>query len=152
MMKEKNVSKSLKKKLTKEWSRIKMDLEFWKAFVNDNYYEFSALKDKAKIALLLPDTDKMIILEKSEDKMLIHTGHADEFDFPFAQIALRFSEKSVDKLNENISFNTFKNLTKNDEIGILSFVDENELKYYKFDIFLKNFGYELNSSCSCGCC
>ena len=25
-----------------------MDLEIWKSFVNDNYYEFSALKDKAK--------------------------------------------------------------------------------------------------------
>ena len=137
---------------SKEWSRIKMDLEIWKSFVNDNYYEFSALKDKAKIALLLPDTDKMIILEKSEDKMLIHSGHADEFDFPFAQIALRFSEESVDKLNENWSFNTLKNLTKKDEIRILSFVNENELRYYKFNIFLKKFGYEINSSCSCGCC
>lgn len=127
-------------------------MEFWKSFVKDNYDEFSELKNKAKIALLLPDTNKMIILEKSEDTILIHTGHTDEFDFPFAQIALRFSKESVEKLNENISFNNLRDLTKKDEIGILSFVNENELKYYKFDIFLKKFGYQLNSSSSCRCC
>ena len=33
----------------------------WETWANDNYSEFESLKDGAKIAIMLPNTDNLII-------------------------------------------------------------------------------------------
>ena len=129
-----------------------MDLTLWNDITKNDYSEFTSLKNGAKIALLLPNTDNLIVLEKIDGRVLIHSDHREEFDFPFAQIAFKFSEYAFDKLNETKSFSTLLFLAKKEEIGIMSFVNENELTRYNFNKFLKKFGYEIGSNCSCGCC
>ena len=39
----------------------------WETWANDNYEEFQSLKDGAKIAMLLPNTDNLIVLEKGSE-------------------------------------------------------------------------------------
>ena len=114
------------------------DNEIWQKWANNNYEEFKSLKNGAKIAMLLPDTDNLIVMNN--------------FDFPFAQIAFKFQDNTVDKVLNDSTFKTFKNLTLADEIGILSFVDEGILNRFNYRYFLKKFGFEIGSGCSCGCC
>ena len=58
---------------------------------------------------------------------------------------------SVD-LHLDKTLKTFQRLTSNDEIGILSFVKEDKLIEYDYSMFLRKFGFEINTGCSCGCC
>ena len=101
--------------------------------------------------MLLPDTDNIILLTKS-DKIFVKIDNRNNFNFPFAQIAFKFSDDAADKVLKDSTFKTFRNLTMADEIGILSFVDEITLKRFDYRYFLKKFGFEINSGCSCGCC
>lgn len=127
------------------------DNEIWQKWANKNYYEFKSLKDGAKMAMLLPDTDNLIVLTK-DDEITVKIYDRNNFDFPFAQIAFKFKENTVDKVLDDSTFETFKNLTIDDQIGILSFVDEDTLNRFDYRDFLKKFGFEIVSGCSCGCC
>ena len=123
----------------------------WETWANDNYEEFRSLKDGAKIAILLPNTDNLIILEKgSEISVKIDDRYS--FEFPFAEIGFRFDEGAVDKVLNDKTLKTFQRLTSNDEIGIMSFVKEDTLLEYDYTMFLRKFGFELKCNCSCGCC
>ena len=123
----------------------------WETWANDNYEEFQSLKDGAKIAILLPNTDNLIILEKgSEISVKIDDRYS--FEFPFAEIGFRFDEGAVDKVLNDKTLKTFQRLTSNDEIGIMSFVKEDKLLEYDYTMFLRKFGFELKCNCSCWCC
>lgn len=127
------------------------DNEIWQKWANNNYEEFKSLKNGAKIAMLLPDTDNLIVINKG-DEITVRIDDRNNFDFPFAQIAFKFQDNTVDKVLNDSTFKTFKNLTLADEIGILSFVDEGILNRFNYRYFLKKFGFEIGSGCSCGCC
>lgn len=123
----------------------------WETWANDNYSEFESLKDGAKIAIMLPNTDNLIILEKgSEISVKIDDRYS--FEFPFAEIGFNFNEDAVEKVLSDKTLKTFQRLTSNDEIGILSFVKEDKLIEYDYSMFLRKFGFEINTGCSCGCC
>lgn len=123
----------------------------WETWANDNYEEFQSLKDGAKIAMLLPNTDNLIVLEKgSEISVKIDDRYS--FEFPFAEIGFKFSEDTVDKVLNDKTLKTFQRLTSNDEIGIMSFVKEDKLLEYDYTNFLRKFGFDLKCNCSCGCC
>ncbi len=125
--------------------------EIWKKWANKNYDEFKSLKDGARMAMLLPNTDNLIVLTKGEE-ITVKIDDRNNFDFPFAQIAFKFGENTVEDVLRDSTFSTFKNLTLDDEIGILSFVDEATLNRFDYRYFLKKFGFEIGSGCSCGCC
>lgn len=127
------------------------DNEIWQKWANNNYGEFKSLKDGAKMAMLLPDTDNLIVLTKG-DEITVRIDDRNNFDFPFEQIAFKFQNNTIDKVLGDSTFKTFKNFTLNDKIGILSFVDEVTLNRFDYKQFLKQFGFEIGSSCSCGCC
>ena len=123
----------------------------WETWANDNYSEFESLKDGARIAIMLPNTDNLIILEKgSEISVKIDDRYS--FEFPFAEIGFNFNEDAVEKVLSDKTLKTFQRLTSNDEIGILSFVKEDKLIEYDYSMFLRKFGFEINTGCSCGCC
>ncbi|WP_286008958.1 hypothetical protein [Methanobrevibacter woesei] len=92
------------------------DNEIWQKWANNNYNEFKSLKDGAKMAMLLPDTDNLIVFTKG-NKITVKIDNRANFDFPFAQIAFKFSDNTVDKVLDDSTFKTFKNLVMNDEIG-----------------------------------
>lgn len=123
----------------------------WKTWANDNYSEFESLKDGAKIAIMLPNTDNLIILEK-ESEISVKIDDRYSFEFPFAEIGFNFNEGAVEKVLSDKTLKTFQRLTSNDEIGILSFVREDKLLEYDYSMFLRKFGFEINTGCSCGCC
>ena len=127
------------------------DNEIWQKWANNNYEEFKSLKNGAKMAMLLPDTDNLIVINKG-DEITVRIDGRNNFDFPLAQIAFKFQDNTVDKVLNDSTFKTFKNLTLADEIGILSFVDEGILNRFNYRYFLKKFGFEIGSGCSCGCC
>ena len=101
--------------------------------------------------MLLPDTDNLIVLTKG-DEITVRIDDRNNFDFPFAQIAFKFQDNTVDKVLNDSTFKTFRNLAIADDIGILSFVDEGTLNRFDYRNFLKKFGFEIGSGCSCGCC
>ncbi len=125
--------------------------ELWAKWANNNYQEFESLKDGSKIAMLLPNTDNLIILEKGND-ISVTIDDKNSFEFPFAEIAFKFDEKTIDMVLNDSTFETFKKLSKNDEVGVLAFVSADILNKYKYISFLKSFGLEINTGCSCGCC
>lgn len=127
------------------------DKAFWEKWANENYDEFTSLKDGAKIAMLVPNTENLIVLEK-ESKISVRIDDRNLFDFPFAEIAFKFSEENIDEVLNDSTLDTLKNLTKKDEIGILAFVNHEVLNKYQYNDFLKKFGFEISSGCSCGCC
>lgn len=127
------------------------DYKVWENWANNNYDEFKSLKDGAKIAMLLPDTDNLIVLKKG-DTISVDIDDRNTFEFPFAQIAFKFGENTIESVLNDSTFKTFKNLTLADDIGILSFVDEATLNRFDYRNFLKKFGFEIGSGCSCGCC
>lgn len=127
------------------------DNEVWEKWANDNYGEFKSLKNGAKMAMLLPDTDNIIVLRKC-DRITVEINDRNNFEFPFAQIAFKFSGNSVDDVLGDSTFKIFKKFTSDDKIGILSFVDEATLNRFDYKNFLKKFGFEIGSGCSCGCC
>ena len=123
----------------------------WETWANDNYSEFESLKDGAKIAIMLPNTDNLIILEK-ESEISVKIDDRYSFEFPFAEIGFNFNEGAAEKVLGDKTLKTFQRLTSNDEIGILSFVKEDKLIEYDYSMFLRKFGFEINTGCSCGCC
>ena len=127
------------------------DYKVWENWANNNYDEFKSLKDGAKIAMLLPDTDNLIVLKKG-DTISVDIDDRNTFEFPFAQIAFKFGENTIESVLNDSTFKTFKNLTLADDIGILSFVDEATLNRFDSRNFLKKFGFQIGSGCSCGCC
>ena len=91
----------------------------WETWANDNYSEFESLKDGAKIAIMLPNTDNLIILEKgSEISVKIDDRYS--FEFPFAEIGFKFKENAVDEVLNDKTLKTLQRLTSNDEIGIMA--------------------------------
>lgn len=79
------------------------DNEIWQKWANNNYDEFKSLKDGAKMAMLLPDTDYLIVLTKG-DEITVRIDDRNNFNFPFAQIAFKFQDNTVDKvLNDSTS-------------------------------------------------
>ncbi|WP_407421567.1 hypothetical protein [Methanobrevibacter sp.] len=127
------------------------DYKVWENWANNNYDEFKSLKDGAKIAMLLPDTDNLIVLKKGGTISVV-IDDRNTFEFPFAQIAFKFGENTIESVLNDSTFKTFKNLTLADDIGILSFVDEATLNRFDYRNFLKKFGFQIGSGCSCGCC
>ena len=127
------------------------DYKVWENWANNNYDEFKSLKDGAKIAMLLPDTDNLIVLKKG-DTISVVIDDRNTFEFQFAQIAFKFGENTIESVLNDSTFKTFKNLTLADDIGILSFVDEATLNRFDYRNFLKKFGFQIGSGCSCGCC
>lgn len=125
--------------------------KIWEKWANNNYNEFESLKNGAKIAILLPDTDNLIVLKKT-NTISVKIDDRYSFDFPFAQIAFKFDENTVNDMLNDSTFQTFKNLVLNDKIGILSFVDESTLNNFDYKDFLKKFGFEIGSGGNCGCC
>ena len=92
------------------------DNEIWQKWANNNYDEFKSLKDGAKMAMLLPDTDNLIVLTKG-DEITVRIDDRNNFDFPFAQIAFKFQDNTVDKVLNDSTFKTFRNLAIADDIG-----------------------------------
>ncbi len=123
----------------------------WEKWANDNYEDFKSLKDGAKIAMLLPDTDNIIVLKK-DNKITVEIDDRYSFEFPFAQIAFKFGDNTVDKVLNDSSLVTLKKLTLDNDVGIMSFVDESTLNKFNYKNFLKRFGFEISPSCTCGCC
>ena len=123
----------------------------WEAWANNNYEEFKSLKDGARIAILLPNTDNLIILEKGSE-ISVEIDDRYSFEFPFAEIGFKFGEDAVEKVLNDNTLKTFQRLTSNDEIGVMSFVKEDKLIEYAYSMFLRKFGFEINTGCSCGCC
>ncbi|WP_458403879.1 hypothetical protein [Methanobrevibacter sp.] len=127
------------------------DSEIWQKWANDNFDEFESLKDGAKMAMLLPDTDNLIVLEKGNE-ISVRIDDRNLFDYPFAEIAFKFGENTIEKVLNDSTFKTFKKLVLDDEIGILAFVNEDGLNSFHYASFLKKFGFEIKSQCGCGCC
>lgn len=127
------------------------DKEIWETWANNNYDDFKSLKNGAKLAILLPNTDNLIILEKG-NKISVEINERYSFDFPFAEIGFKFNDNSVEKILNDKTLKTFERLTSNEEIGILSFVKEDILIEYGYSLFLRKFGFEIKNNCSCGCC
>ena len=125
--------------------------EVWEKWANENYNDFKSLKDGSKIAMLLPDTDNLIIIEKG-NRMTVEIDDRYSFEFPFAEIAFKFTDGTVDKVLKDSSLVTMKKLVLDNDIGIMSFVDEKTLNEYNYRNFLKRFGFEIGPSCTCGCC
>lgn len=125
--------------------------EVWEKWANENYDDFKSLKDGSKIAMLLPDTDNLIIIEKG-NRMTVEIDDRYSFEFPFAQIAFKFTDGTVDKVLKDSSLVTMKKLVLDNDIGIMSFVDEKTLNEHNYRNFLKRFGFEIGPSCTCGCC
>ena len=125
------------------------DVKTWKSWIETNSKQFVSLKEGAKIAMLLPDTDNIIVLEKLEKGFDYKIDNQSSFEFPFAQIALKFTSQGIEDFFNNVSL---RHLVKTDKMGILSFVNSNELRNMGFNSFLKRCGYGIQSSCSCGCC
>ena len=127
------------------------DDKIWEKWANENYDDFKSLKDGSKIAMLLPNTDNLIVLEKG-DKITVKIDDRYSFDFPFAQIAFKFGEGTVEDVLNDSSLVTLKRLTLANDVGIMSFVDEKTLNEFNYKNFLKRFGFEIGPSCTCGCC
>lgn len=125
--------------------------KLWSEWSNRNYKEFQSLSDGARIALLLPNTDNLIILEKNE-KITVKIDDRYSFEFPFAEIGFKFGEDTVEKVLNDNNLESLKRLALADEIGIMSFVREDVLIEYEYGEFLRKFGLEIKTGCSCGCC
>lgn len=124
----------------------------WEKWANNNIEFFTGLKTKSKIAIMLPQTDNLIILTKESSKVSVIINNKNTFKFPFAEIGFKFGENIVKDVLKDKEFKDFINYLNKDQIGLLSFVSENELINKGYENFLSKINYKIGKSSSCGCC
>lgn len=128
-----------------------MDKKLWEKWANENFKEFSDIKKGSKIAIMLPNTDDLIVLRKNDSDFSVRKANRYDFEFPFAEIGFKFEENAPEQVLRANNFNIFVQLVGKEEIGLLCFVPEDQLNSKGYKNFLKRIGYNIGSSCCCCC-
>lgn len=127
-----------------------IDEKLWEKWANENFKKFSNIKKDSNIAIMLPNTDDLIVLKKNDNNFSVKKDNRYNFDFPFAEIGFKFEENTPEQVLRG-NFNIFVQLVGKEKIGLICFVPEDQLTTKGYKNFLKKIGYNIGSSCCCCC-